>query len=65
MPRSPGNHRPTWARATSNPRTGHLTPICRSLLLASPKAALQWQYEVDLAAFEARYATRASSRPVG
>ncbi|UQA90773.1 adenosine deaminase family protein [Streptomyces halobius] len=57
--RSPGDHRPTWACATSDPRTGHLTPICRSLLLASPKAALQWQYETDLAAFEAHYTARA------
>ncbi|TJZ57318.1 adenosine deaminase [Streptomyces piniterrae] len=58
--RSPGDHRPTWECATSDPHTGHLTPICRSLLLSSPKATLQWQYETDLAAFEASYATRAS-----
>ncbi|WP_406142175.1 adenosine deaminase [Streptomyces sp. NBC_01089] len=53
--RAVGDHRPTAACATSDPRTGRVTARCRELLNASPKATLQWRYETERAAFEARH----------
>ncbi|WP_328374891.1 adenosine deaminase [Streptomyces sp. NBC_00440] len=53
--RAVGDHRPTAACATSDPRTGRITQSCRELLNASPKATLQWRYETERAAFEARH----------
>lgn len=53
--RAVGDHRPARACATSDPRTGRVTASCRALLNASPKASLQWRYEVERAEFEASH----------
>lgn len=53
--RSVGDHRPVAACASSDPSTGELSAGCHSLLKRSPKAALQWQYETERAAFEAQH----------
>lgn len=56
--RGPGDYRPGEDCAGSDPSAGKATSRCRAMLDESPKAALQWELEKDLADFEARQTAR-------
>ncbi|MCT2590865.1 hypothetical protein LHJ74_13250 [Streptomyces sp. N2-109] len=56
--RGPGDYRPGRDCVGSDPRAGEATSRCQAMIEESPKAALQWKLEQDLADFEARHGVR-------